>query len=412
MAGPLAITLVSSFAASSAGIFVPILAQQLGADDTLIGVIGAVYALALFISSFIFGRESDVHDRVLFIKIGLGASAIAFLIQVLSDPTFFAPILANPWLFALSRFLAGFTAGISPAALAAYVYDVRGSLGKFSAYGSLGGGLGNLAAGLLALTGAVVAGLISLFSGVFIMSSLLFLIAFIIALRMSQVNNTRMKVPFFPKALVKKNWYVYLAFFFRHFGANAIWVIYPLFILSVGGDEFWIGVIYFTNAFSQFLIMQLLGRFSDRRLLSAGLLLSTAAFVAISLSTSFYWLLPTQFLLASAWSCLYVGSLVFLMERNVEKATSTGMLNSVSNLSTVFGSLLGGILSQFFGYLSTMYFAAVTTIFGYFLFKVGTRRAAEAPEKSAHPKADQASSKHTLAQGRRSIVHSCSVRPR
>jgi MFS family permease len=250
----------------------------------------------------------------------------------------------------------------------------------------------------LALTGTVVAGLISLYSGVFIMSSLFFLVAFIIALRMSPVNNTHLEVPFFPKALVKRNWYVYLAFFTRHSGANAIWVIYPLFILSVGGNEFWIGVIYFVNAVSQFLIMQLLGRFSDRRLLSAGFLLSTASFMAISLSTSFYWLLPTQFLLGSAWSCLYVGSLVFLMKHNIEKATSAGMLNSVSNLSTVVGSLLGGILSQFYGYLSTMYFAAATSIFGYFLFKVGARTTTDVPKKSAWLKVDQTSSKHILVQ--------------
>jgi MFS family permease len=374
-ATPLAITLLSSFATSCAAIYIPILAIQLGADDTLIGIITAVNALALFASSYIFGRESDVHDRVLFIKIGLGTSVIAFLMQVLSDPTFFAPILANPWLLAFSRFLVGFTAGISPAALAAYVYESKGSLGRFSAYGSLGSGLGNLAAALMAFTGAIVVGFISLYSGVFIISSICFLIAFIISLPMSSKNSTHLKVPLFPKTLMRKNWYVYTAFFFRHFGANAIWVIYPLFILSVGGNEFWIGVIYFINAFSQFIIMQFLGRFSDRRLLSAGLLLSTATFIAISLSQSFYWLLPTQLLLASAWSCLYIGSLVFLMERNIEKATSAGILNSVSNLATVLGSLLGGIISQFFGYLATMYVAALLTLLGYALFKVGARKA-------------------------------------
>jgi MFS family permease len=372
---PLAITLLSSFATSCAAIFIPILAKQLGADDTLIGIIGAANAFALFASSYIFGRESDVHNHAIFIKIGLATSAVAFLIQILSDPTFFAPILANPWLLAFSRFLAGFTAGISPAALAAYVYESKGSLGRFSAYGSLGGGLGSLLAGLMALSGTIIVGLISLYSGVFIISSMCFFIAFIISLPMSSKNNTHLQVPLFPKTLMRKNWYVYTAFFFRHFGANAIWVIYPLFILSVGGNDFWIGVIYFINAFSQFVIMQFLGRFSDRRLLSAGLLLSTVTFIAISLSQSFYWLLPTQLLLASAWSCLYIGSLVFVMEHNVEKATSTGILNSVSNLATVLGCLLGGVISQFFGYLATMYTAAILTLLGYVIFKVGVRRA-------------------------------------
>jgi DHA1 family quinolone resistance protein-like MFS transporter len=344
-------------------LFIPNLAKDLGADNTMVGIIGAVYALALFISSYIFGRESDVHDRRIFIKIGLGLSIITFLLQVFSDPNFTVPVLSHPWLLALVRFLAGFTAAMAPAALTAYVYDTKGQMGRFSAYGSLGTGLG-----------ALLAGFIAIYWGIFALSSLCFVMAFLVSLSLPRSNNVCLKVSFFPVALIKKNWYVYVSFFLRNFGANAIWAIYPLFILGLGGDKFWTGIIYTTNWLAQFVIMSLLGRFSSRKLLRVGLLLSAVIFVVFTFAQNFYQLIPMQLLLASAWSALYVGALVFLMENNVEKATCTGVLNSALSLSTVFGSLLGGVVSQLLGYPATMYSAAVITIVGYLIFEIGVRR--------------------------------------
>lgn len=348
---------------SAAFLFIPDLAEDLGADNTMVGIIGAVYALALFISSYIFGRASDIHDRRLIIKIGLALSVLTFLMQALADPYFFAPLLSNPTLLTLVRFLAGFTAGISPAALTAYVHDAKGRMGKFSAYGSLGSGIGTL-----------IAGFIAIYWGIFIVSSLCFLMAFLVSLSMPYRKCTPLKISFFPKTLMKRNWYVYISFFLRNLGANAIWVVFPLFIISIGGDKFWIGIIYTINWFGQFIIMSFLDRFRGRRLLGAGLLLSTVAFIAFTFAQQYYELIPMQLLIASAWSCLYVGALVYLMENNIEKATSTGVLNSASNLSVVFGSLLGGIVSELFGYPAIMYVAAILTLLGYVIFKIGVRK--------------------------------------
>ena len=356
--------MLSQLSMSASILFIPNIVKDLGADNTMVGIISAIYALALFISSYLFGRESDVHDRRIFIKIGLGLSIISFLLQVFSDPYFALPLLSHPWPLALVRFLAGFTAGMAPAALTAYVYDTKGQMGKFSAYGSLGSGLGTLLAGFIAI-----------YWGIFILSSFCFVVAFVISLSLPRSNNVCLKVSFFPADLMKRNWYVYVSYFLRNFGANAIWAIYPLFIESLGGDKFWTGIIYATNWFAQFVIMSLLGRFSSRKLLGAGLLLSATSFVAFTFAQDFYQLIPMQLLLASAWSALYVGALVFLMENNVEKATCTGVLNSAFNLSVVFGSLLGGVVSQFFGYAVTMYTATALSILGYLIFKIGVRKA-------------------------------------
>jgi MFS family permease len=333
----------------------------------MVGVIAAVYAVALFSSSYIFARESDIHDRRTYIKVGLGLSTMTFLLQTLTDPNFFVPLLGSVWLLSLVRFLAGFTAGMAPAALTAYVYDSRGQMGKFAAYGSLGSALGS-----------IVAGFVALYWGIFAVSSLCFMVAFLISLSMPKSNNICLEVSLFPRKLIRKNWYVYSSYFLRNLGAYAIWAIYPLFILNnLGGDEFWTGIIYTTNWLSQFVIMLFLDRFSSRKLLRAGYLLSAITFIAFTLAQNFYQLIPMQLLLGASWSTLYVGALVFLVEHNDEKATCTGFLNSVLNLSIVFGSLLGGIVSQFSGYIATMYVAAVTTLVGYVLLEVGERRASK-----------------------------------
>ncbi len=356
--------MLSQLAMGASILFIPNLSEELGADNTMVGIIVAVYAMALFVSSYIFGRESDVHDRRIFVKLGLGLSVITFLVQILTDPHFVIPLLIHPWLLALVRFLAGFTAGMVPAALTAYVSDTKGQMGRFSAYGSLGSGLGTLLAGFIAM-----------YWGIFSLSSLCFIVAFAISLSLPRSNNVGLKVSFFPKALIKRNWYVYASFFLRNFGANAIWAVYPLFIASIGGNMLWTGIIYTTNWITQFVIMSILDRYSSRKLLGAGLLLSTATFIAFTFAQNFYQLIPMQLLLASAWSTLYVGALVFLIEHNVEKATCTGVLNSALNLSVVFGSLLGGVLSQLFGYSATMYAGAILTLLGYIIFKIGVRRA-------------------------------------
>jgi len=157
----------------------------------------------------------------------------------------------------------------------------------------------------------------------------------------------------------------------RHTGANIIWVIYPLYILDLGGDKFWIGVIYAVNTATQFIVMLFLDRFKDERLIGAGLLLATATFFSFTLAQNFQHLLPMQVLLACSWASMYVGSLLYLMRNNIERATSSGILSSVINISQVFGALIGGAISQAFSnFRATMYLATGMTIVGFVLFSM------------------------------------------
>jgi MFS family permease len=362
---PNIIQFLSNVALSASLLFIPNLAQDLGANDAQIGMIVAVYAFFMFLSSYIFGRACDVYGRRLFISLGLALSTITFFLQIFTDPYFFAaPLLTDPWLLALVRGLVGFTLGIFPAALTAYVYDSARPLGKFSSFGALGWAVGTFAAGLIAF-----------YYGVFIMSSLCLFLAFLVSLTMKKVEGTCLRIPFFPKDLLKKNWRVYLPYLLRHTGANTIWVIYPLYIVSLGGDKFWIGVIYTINTATQFLVMRFLDRFNSEKLLETGLLLAVATFFSFTLAQNFTHLFPMQVILACSWSCMYVGSLLYLMKNNVEKATSSGILNSVINISQVFGSLLGGTIALLFGdFRATMYVATLLTVVGFIFFQIGNRK--------------------------------------
>jgi MFS family permease len=356
---PSLILMLSNVAVFASLLFIPNLARELGSSEFEVGIIGAVYGLAVFTSSYIFGRAADVYDRKRIVRLGLLVSTVSVFLQALSDPSFVVPILSSPLLLAFTRGLAGFSLGMFPAALVAHVHESRRSLGRFSAFGALG----------LAV-GTFVAGLISLYWGVFVFSSVCVFLAFVLSLTLSNVGKPALKVPFFPRELFKRNWGVYLPFFLRHTGANCIWIVYPLYIASLGGDKFWIGLIYTVNTATQFMVMQYIDRFDGKVLLNTGLILSFMTFIAISLAESVIQLIPAQILLGTSWSCLYVGSLVYLMNHNVEKSTSGGILGSLISLSMVLGSLLGGALWGLFGFRATMYTAACLTAAGFCVLRL------------------------------------------
>lgn len=359
---PNVIYFLSNLALSASYLFIPNLGEELGATNAQIGIIGAVYGLAIFSSSYLFGRASDVYGRRFFIHLGLGVSALTFLLQVLADPSFIAPYWSDPWLLALARGLAGFSVGVFPAALTAYVYESKDPLGRFTSFGSLGWSIGSFAAGLIAM-----------YWGAFVLSSACLLMAFFVSFTMPHIAGPRLRVPFFPLKLMKRNWHVYLSYLLRHTGANGIWIIYPLYIASLGGDKHWVGLIYTVNTASQFFVMRYIDRFEGKILVKAGLALSSITFLAFTLAQNFYQLIPTQVLLGCSWSCLYVGSLLYLMKHNVEKATCTGMLSSVISLAAVFGALLGGGVSQLFGFKATMYVAAALAMTGFSLSVIGIK---------------------------------------
>jgi DHA1 family quinolone resistance protein-like MFS transporter len=333
--------------------YIPIFAKDLGASDTEIGLIVAFYSLALFLSSFIFGRASDNYGRKFFLLVGLALSMISFFMQI------FAYDLIS---LLLMRILAGFCIGIFPPSLIAYIHENRKDLSKFTSFGSLGWALGAIIAGGIAIYFTII--------GVFIFSSFLFFLAFLVSLKMKFAKHDSINVPTFPVKIIKKNLSLYLAVLIRHTGGHMIWTFWPLFLLSLGANLFWVGVIQMINSMTQFIFMYTLsGKIKYVTSITIGLLLASLTFFIFTLATDFWQLMPLQILLGVSWSLMYVGGLRYLMDRNVEKATVSGLFDSVLSLSSITGPFLATFVLTFGNYRTIMYLAAVLAFVSFLLFK-------------------------------------------
>ena len=335
--------------------YVTIFARNLGISDINIGILVALYSTSIFFSSYIFGRASDRYGRRLFVSVGILVSVIAFFLQIFAYD--YVSLL-------LIRILVVFCIGIFPSALVAYVYELKRNLGKFASFGSLGWCVGFIIAGIIATYFTI--------NGVFILSSLLSLIAFLISLKLEPVKHKTLKIPFFPIKLIRKNLSVYLPILIRHSGAFMIWTFWPLYLQSLGADLFWVGIIQSINSFTQFIVMYTVtDRIKSIKLIKAGTILSGITFFTFALAVNFWYILPTQVLLGLSWAFMYVGALRYVTEKNVEKATVNGMLDSVLNLSSIIGPLLATFVISFVGdYRTTMYIASLLAFISFFVFRV------------------------------------------
>lgn len=334
-------------------VFIPIFARSLGASFLEVGLIAAFFSLATFVSSFIFGKAADINRLRPIVMAGLLASALAFFLQVFA---------ADPFTLAVCRALVGFSMGIYPAALTVYVYYMKESIGKFSSFGSLGW-----------MAGFLVAGFVGNIRYLFILSSLLYCASFLTALNLKDIEKPSVKVSYFSFNAFSKNLATYLSVFVRHSGAAAMWAVLPLYLAYLGASSMWIGIIYAINPFLQFLIMRRLDSFRNEWLMKWGFILSAVAFVVYFMAPTYIYIIPGMFFVAFGWSFLFVGASQLLMGRNSEKATATGILNSVIAASNIVGAILGGLTLQLYGYRQTMIFAAVCSIAGALIFRLMDR---------------------------------------
>lgn len=327
------VQLFANVAVAATRLFLPNLAKNLGSTNTQIGVIGAVSNLTVFISTFIFSRRTDIEGSKRYLPIGLLFSAIMVGTIFLSDN--FSSLL-------LFFSVAGFAMGMYPSTLVAYVFGKRVRLGKFSSMGSLGAGLGLLVAGYIADQAPL--------QHVFLFGALTFFSAFIISTLLPSIPQVRHKVPFFPKQLLKENASIFIPYLIRHLAANIVWIIYPLYLQQLGLDFLSISLLYTLNPFIQFILMfTITDRVSAYHLMAFGLMFSTSAFFVMYLSSIPWHIIPVQLLIAASWACLYVGALRQVTEKDVRKATTTGLLTSIINIGNIVGPLFGGFISEYTG---------------------------------------------------------------
>ena len=328
----------------TSSIFLPLRAKSLGASNLEVGLIAAAYGMAYFVSSFLFGRQSDMHGRMVFIRYGLVFSALAYILQI------FAP---TPLTLLAARGVIGFSLGVSSAALMAYVYEAGAAVGSFASYGSLGW-----------FFGALMAAATRNVEVLFIASAVASAVAFLISLTLREEAVSRIKVAVFPMGVIWSNRKIYLPFLLRHIGATAVWSIFALFMSSIGASTLWIALLDSINMGGQFVAIRLIQRFNPARIFIIGLLSSVLVFAIYGMATHYLQLIPVQILLAIAWSGLFVGALNFLLAKNVERGTAVGMLYSSMSLSGGIGPFLGGAISQVWGFPTLMYVSSGFSLVG------------------------------------------------
>jgi len=355
-----AISFLFSLSVQSSSIFQSLYADDLGASKFQVGLIGSSYGIAYFVSSFIFGRQSDRRGRLTFVRLGLALGAAAYALQIAAiDPGTLLAIRAG----------VGFCLGISSAAIMAYVYEAEGQVGRFAAYGSLGWLFGCLAAAVAAaITGATESS--ATYYALFAVSSAASAVAFLLSFSLKEEKGKRLSVPFFPLSLIRDNGRVYIPFFLRCLGSSAVWAIFPLFLVSIGASKLWVALLDAINMGLQFVFMRYVERFKSGVVLAVGLVSSVIVFASYGFATHYLQLIPVEILLAVSWSCLWVGSLSFLMGRSVERGTAAGLLYSMTYLSAGFGPLIGGFVSDTWSFKALMFVASGVTFLGLILSRL------------------------------------------
>jgi MFS family permease len=338
---PFRLALVSfllNLAVEASSVFLPLYAKSVGSSNLEIGLIASSYGIAFFLSSLLFGRQSDIHGRLRFIRAGLGLSAIAYLSQVVSH---------TPITLLAARGFVGFCLGVTSAALMAYTYENQKQIGNFVSYGALGW-----------LFGAFAAAVLRDYEPLFLASAISSILAFLVSLTLREEATSRIEVAVFPLPIIKANRRVYLAFFIRQLGANAIWAIFPLYLADIGASKLWIAILDGINNGGQFVAMRLVERFNPAKVFRMGLLISALVFVIYGVANNYLQLVPVQIMLAISWSSMFIGALTYLLRKSNERGTVSGLLYSTIYLSAGLGPFLGGAIAQAWGFVTVMYFGS------------------------------------------------------
>jgi MFS family permease len=336
----------SNTAYETSNVYLALYARSIGSSNLQVGYIAAAMGIALLVSSFIFGRLSDIHGRVKFIRAGLGLTPVSYVLQLLAY---------DPWTLLAARAFFGFCIGINFAVIMAYSYEQQRQIGNFIAYGALGW-----------LVGAMLAAIFKEFEILFAVSAVIALIPFLLSflLKEDRESATLIRVAAFPMRLIKENYRIYLAFFLRQLGGTAIWAIWPLYLSGIGASKIWISAMDATNMIGQFIAMRIVERFNPGKMFQAGLIISAIVFAIYGLATHYLQILPVQLLLSVGYSALFIGCLNYLLRRHPEHGTIAGLMNSTMSLSSGLGPFLGGAVSQVWGYAEVMYLGAGITLLG------------------------------------------------
>ncbi len=343
--------LIVSGAPLMADLFIPQFAEHLGATRLEIGILGAVFAFSMFVSSAVFGRMSDVIGRKKILFLGFMLTGLLYAVS------FFIKIFGS---FFLLRILQGIAVGIYPGALAAYVNENGGTMDDYAAFGALG-------VALFVYLGGVIAGILNL-RWIFVFVGILYIFSFVLSLGIEEEYGKPLSVPLLPIEVIKRNIYLYLAIFFTFTGLTMTWTYWVLFLKEVGATQFAVGYITMLNPLSEFVTLKFVAdkmKFHSTRL---GMLIFALSYPFFALAKNLPVIAFLQILSGIGWAFMYSGGLTDIMERNKEKGTATGLLQSSISMGNIAGPFVAGIIILLFKNLRFEFvFAGISMFIGFLL---------------------------------------------
>ncbi len=343
------IQILTNAAISSTLIFIPLYAKELGIGEWKIGLIISSYHISSIISATIFGRLSDKFGRKPFIIIGLILSSLSF--YALKYTNNFSSLL-------FVRFLNGFFVDMFKPSLTSLAYESGINMNKFFSSISFGW-----------LTGFLLAGILKDYSKIFTTSSLLFLasIPFGILLKESIMRKSAERKYI---EIIRDNIRIYLSYLLRHIGASSVWVILPIYLKTIGLSKFDISIVYMTNhSFQTIFLRYIVHRFDNIFSIKLGLIFTSTGLLLYHFTNSLEIALISSSIIGMSWSFLYYGSLKYLLDKNIERATSVGFLYSTISIAQIIGSIIGGIISEYFDYRKNMLIGALLSFLPLIIFR-------------------------------------------
>ena len=314
---------ISSLSMLSMFTYVPYWGYVLGFSLLEISLISVFYGIAIFATNLIIGRISDlIGVRKPFIILGLLITSVSI---------FTLSFHSNFIEFSIFRIFTAIGYGIYIPTLTALVTDKNMKLGKFSGYGTAAWAVG-----------VFISGIVGVFwvPGIFVFSALAVLGSGIIALVIKEVRPKTKKYEFSTTTIFWQRKRIFTSFIIRHSLASAIWTLWPLYLASLGADEFSMALIQVLNPVTSSIIMSKFTDSIDSKLMfNMGLVFSGTTFFAYLLAPNWIFILPAQIILGFSWAFIYVGTLRYAIESSeFDKSTISGWINSIQSISTILGS--------------------------------------------------------------------------
>ena len=335
---------ISSLSMLSMFTYIPYWGQIIGLTLPEIAMVAFFYGISILLTNILVGRASDlVGVRKPFILAGL---------LITSFSIFFFIFPTNFFEFSITRIVTGIGFGMYIPTLTALVTDKKLKLGKFSGVGTAAWAVG-----------VVISGVIGIFwvPGIFIFSSLVVAGSFFIALLIKEEKNDVKKYEYSTLQVFWQRKRHFISFIVRHSLANGIWTLWPIYLTSLGADEFSIALIQVLNPITSSIIMsRITDKIDSKLMFNFGLFFSGLTFFAYLLAPNWFYILPAQIILGLSWAFIYVGVLRYAIEStDFDKSTISGWVNSIQSISVIIGSffavavlILGGTIVDIIVYAS------------------------------------------------------------